>query len=103
MKSAAISENTLNKVSVLNRMTVQDLKKTLGLIRLVTLIDCVNLVDEDGNSYVDVPLFGKIMITKDLDFEFIPETNFKKDVFDIKRDPELFLKKELKTLLKIED
>ena len=92
MKSTVLNGNILNKVSVLNRMTVQDLKKTLGLIRLVTLIDCVNLVDEDGNSYVDVPLFGKIMITKDLDFEFIPETNFKKDVFDIKRDLKLRIK-----------
>ena len=96
-------DNTLSKVSILNRMTIQDLKRTLSLVRLVTIIDCINSVDEDDNSIVEIPFFGKIVITKELDFEFIPDNSLRKDIFEIKKNPDSFLKTELKKLLKIED
>lgn len=96
-------KDILSKTADLNRTTLQDLKKIFSIVKLLALVDSVNTEDEEGNSYIDIPFFGKIKVNEDLDFEFIPDLELKKDIFCVKQNPEKFLKKELKKLLKIEE
>lgn len=96
-------KDILSKVASLSRTSLQDLKKIFSTTKTLTIIDSINTEDEEENSYIEIPYFGRIQINKDLDFEFIPDINLKKDIFTAKQDPEKYLKKELKKLLKIED
>lgn len=99
-------KDTLCKVSDLVRISLHDLKKSFSLLKLVSLIDAMNRQSEDSDDQsivIDIPVFGKLKITDDFDFIFIPDIDFKKDVYQVKQDPELFLKKELKKLLKLSD
>lgn len=94
-------KDLLNKASDLSRTSLQDLKKTLTIIRLVALIESMENSSEDGTTEIEIPLFGKILISKDFDFEFIPDPALKKDAYSIRQDPDNFLKTELRKLLKI--
>lgn len=99
-------KDTLSKVSDLVRISLHDLKKSFSLLKLVSLIDAMNRQSEnseDRSIVIDIPVFGKLKITDDFDFIFIPDIDFKKDVYQVKQNPELFLKKELKKLLKLSD
>lgn len=99
-------KDTLSKVSDLVRISLHDLKKSFSLLKLVSLIDAMNRQSEDSDDQsivIDIPVFGKLKITDDFDFIFIPDIDFKKDVYQVKQNPELFLKKELKKLLKLSD
>lgn len=99
-------KDTLSKVSDLVRISLHDLKKSFSLLKLVSLIDAMNRQSEnseDQSIVIDIPVFGKLKITDDFDFIFIPDIDFKKDVYQVKQNPELFLKKELKKLLKLSD
>lgn len=99
-------KDTLSKVSDLVRISLHDLKKSFSLLKLVSLIDAMNRQSEDSEDQsivIDIPVFGKLKITDDFDFIFIPDIDFKKDVYQVKQNPELFLKKELKKLLKLSD
>lgn len=99
-------KDTLSKVSDLVRISLHDLKKSFSLLKLVSLIDAMNRQPEDSDDQsivIDIPVFGKLKITDDFDFIFIPDIDFKKDVYQVKQNPELFLKKELKKLLKLSD
>lgn len=96
-------KDILSKVASLSRTSLQDLKKIFSITKTLTIIDSINTEDEDKNSFIEIPYFGRLQINKDLDFEFIPDINLKKDIFIAKQDPEKYLKKELKKLLKIED
>ena len=98
-------KDTLSKVSDLVRISLHDLKKSFSLLKLVSLIDAMNRQSEDSEDQsivIDIPVFGKLKITDDFDFIFIPDIDFKKDVYQVKQNPELFLKKELKKLLKLQ-
>lgn len=94
-------KDLLNKSSDLSRTSLQDLKKILSIIKLESLVTAIDNPDEEGNIEVEIPYFGKVVVSEDFDFEFIPETSFKKDVFGIRQDPDKFLTNELKKLLKL--
>lgn len=96
-------KDLLNKTSDLSRTSLQDLKKTLAILRLVSLMEAMEGLNEDGSMEIEIPLFGKILISKDFDFEFIPDSGLKKDAYNIRQEPDNFLKAELKKLLKIGD
>lgn len=93
-------KDLLNSVSDLGRISVSDLKQVLTLIRLVSLIYAVRGM-ENSKLTIDIPSFGKVTVTEDFDFEFVPDAELKKDVFGIKQDPNFFLKNELKKILNI--
>lgn len=94
--------NALNEISMLSRMSVQDLKSLLGIARLVFLTNFIENTDEKGNSFIDIPTVGKIIVTEDYDFEFIPAIEFKKEIYNLKQNPNNFIKDELKKLFHIE-
>lgn len=96
-------KDTISKISDLSRISVQNLKKLINITRLVSLIDAINNTEEDKDTMVDLPGFGKLKVTNDLDFYFIPDIDLKKDIYNIKNDPEFFLKRELKKLLEIDE
>lgn len=96
-------KDTISKISDLSRISVQNLKKLINITRLVSLIDAINNTEEDKDTFVELPGFGKLRVTKDMDFYFIPDIDLKKDIYSIKNDPEFFLKKELKRLLDIDE
>lgn len=93
--------NLLNDVSDLSRTSLQDLKKILSIMKLEALIKGIENVSEDRTTEIEIPLFGKILVSSDFDFEFLPDSTFKKDVHSMKQDPENYLTVELKKLLKI--
>lgn len=100
-------KETLSKVSDLTRISLHDLKKAFTLLKLVSLISAINSQADNENSssdiYIDIPVFGKVKINEDMDFDFIPDVDFKKDIYQIRQNPENFLIKELKKVLKITD
>lgn len=96
-------KDLLGKVSDLTRTSLQDLKKIYTVSRLVSLVDAIDTENPEEDTVVTIPLYGKIIITKDLDFSFIPDSELRRDTFNLKQNPENYLKKELKKLLKIED
>ena len=97
----------LSKVSDLTRISLHDLKKAFLLLKLVSLITAINTQadskDPNSDICIDIPVFGKIKINEDMDFDFIPDVDFKKDIYQIRQNPESFLIKELKKVLKISD
>lgn len=96
-------KDLLSKVADISRVSLQDLKKVFTITKMLSIIESIDSEDEKENTYIDIPYFGKIKVTADFDFEFILDINLKKDIFNAKQDPEKYLKKELKKLLKIED
>lgn len=98
--------DALSKVSDLARISLCDIKKSFLLLRLVSFIDAMNREDEKDETStelsMDIPTFGKLKITEDFDFVFVPDMDFKKDAYQVMQNPEAFLKKELRKLLKIE-
>lgn len=96
-------KNLLNKISDLSRTSLQDVKKFLNICRLTTLMGYIENLDEEGNSFIEIPSFGKIKVSSEMDFEFIPTTELKKEVFSIKQNPNTFLKNELRKVFQIED
>lgn len=94
-------KNQMSKISDLSRVSLQDVKNLFNVTRLVTLIDFIKNMDENGDSYIEIPTFGKILISKDLDFEFLPSTDLKKEVYGILQNPNNFLKNELKKVFNI--
>lgn len=102
-------KDSLGKVSDLTRISLHDLKKSFSLLKLTALQTAINeqLSAEEGEGVpdivIDIPMFGKIKITDDLDFNFVPDVDFKKDVYQAKQNPDLFLKRELKKILKVTD
>ena len=97
----------LSKVSDLSRVPLHDLKRIFGLLRLLMLqeliTDQMNETESDDESGVEIPTLGKLKITKDLDFEFLPNVDFRKDAYLASQNPETFLKRELKKILKLTD
>lgn len=96
-------KDLLSKVADISRVSLQDLKKVFTITKMLSIIDSMDSEDDLGNIYIEIPYFGKIKTSADFDFEFILDMDIKKDIFSIKQDPEKYLKKELKKLLKIED
>lgn len=96
-------KDLLSKVSDLSRASPQEIKNLAGITRLVALMDFVDSEDEKGDSFVEIPTIGKIKITQDMDFEFIPLSSFRKEIFGIKQNPKNFLKNELRKLLGINE
>lgn len=98
-------KDTLRKVSDLARISLQDLKQTFDLLKLVSLIDAMNRMSDEESSdnslSLDIPMFGKLEVSKDFDFTFIPTVDFKKEIYQVQQNPEEYLKQKLKTLLKL--
>ena len=73
-------------------------------MRLVALTDAIEVLDEDSKTLkIEIPQFGTVVVNEDCDFEFIPDSAFKKDVFGLKQNSSGFLKNELKKIFKIGD
>ncbi len=94
-------KDLMSDVTDLSRASLPEIKNILDLSRLLSLINFMNEEDEEGNSYVEIPTMGKILVSKDFDFEFIPNQSFKKEIFGIRQNPRNFLRNELKKVLKI--
>lgn len=95
--------NSLNEISTLSRTSVQDLKNLLSIARLVLLTNFIEDTDDQGNSVIDIPTVGRIVVTDDFDFEFTPTIEFKKELYNLKQNPNNFIKDELKRLFHIEE
>jgi len=96
-----MSKDFYRNVTNLSRVTANDLKRLLSIIRVVSLTEATDAVKEGGDLIIEVPPFGQIYVNKDLDFEFKPDANLKRDVFEVQQNPEKFLKKELVRLFNI--
>lgn len=96
-----MSKDFFRNVTNLSRVSINDLKRLLSLIRVVSLTEATDAVKEGGDLIIEVPPFGQIYVNKNLDFEFKPDTDLKKDVFEVQQNPEKFLKKELTRLFNI--
>lgn len=73
------------------------------LLRLKALVNAMNTQDESKDLIIDIPYFGRLKTTEDFDFIFIPDSDLKKDIYQVRQNPTVFLNKELKKLLKLED
>ena len=73
------------------------------LLRLKVLINAMNTMDDSKDLIIDIPYFGRLKTTEEFDFIFIPDSDLKKDIYQIRQNPNAFLNKELKKLLKLED
>ena len=97
------SINIMNDISTLSRVSVQELKKIASITRLVMLSSTINTSDPGNQKdiVVEIPTIGKILVNEDFDFEFVPTTDFKRELLGIKQDPNNFLKTELKKVFNI--
>lgn len=95
-------KDTLAKTADITRLTVQDLKKTLQTLKLISLMEALNSQTDDENLKINIPFFGEIEISKDFDISFRLNDDLRRDVYLMNQNPEYFLKKELSKLLKLE-
>lgn len=95
-------KETINKLSDLTRISPTELRRVFSLLRLITSIEAINNRESENDKMkLEIPTFGEIVVSEDLDFEFIPDMDFKKDLYQIKQNPEEFLKRELEKTLKL--
>ena len=95
-------KDTLAKTADITRLTVQDLKKTLQTLKLISLMEALNGQTDSENLKINIPYFGEIEISKDFDISFRLNDDLRRDVYLMNQNPEYFLKKELSKLLKLE-
>lgn len=89
----------LDTVETITRISKDNLNDILSTIQLVSILDSIT----NNTNEIAIPKYGKIIVDKDFNLEFVPDTDFKRTLYNSQKDPNHYLKNELKKLLNIEE